>query len=289
VITFFKAVAPMPGAGAAGISLEKCIIQVTMMGLAKRHAGKTVNALSPAAQCHGTTAKSNRPRTRLSDQLYGQIFEQIVSGHFKVGDRLPSEKEICERFSVSRPVVREALLRLSADGLATSRQGLGTFVSHQPAARIQTFARAQDVASYLRCQETRMALEGDAARLAAERRTPEQMRAIEETLERFARNAANGKPDPEDDMAFHSCIAAATQNDFYLQVLDHINESLSGFMRLSLSLTRTGPKHRAQQVMDEHAAIVDAIREQDGERARVAMQFHLGQARRRMVDRDRDR
>ncbi|WP_119157265.1 FadR/GntR family transcriptional regulator [Caldimonas tepidiphila] len=244
---------------------------------------------APPAATSGKLVLARGQRTRLSDQLYGQIFEQIVSGQLKVGDRLPSEKEICDSFGVSRPVVREALLRLGADGLVTSHQGLGTFVSHQPVARIQSFARAQDVASYLRCQEVRISLEGDAARLAALRRTDEHLQAIEEAQERFSRNAINGRPDPQDDLAFHSSIAAATQNDFFLEVLQHIHESLSGFLRLSLSLTRTGSKHRAQRVVDEHAAIVDAIREQDGERARIAMQFHLQQALRRMVDRERDR
>jgi GntR family transcriptional repressor for pyruvate dehydrogenase complex len=237
----------------------------------------------------GTLVLARGQRTRLSDQLYGQIFEQIVSGRLKVGDRLPSEKEICEQFGVSRPVVREALLRLGADGLVTAHQGLGTFVSHQPVARIQSFTRAQDVPSYLRCQEVRIALEGDAARLAAERRTDEQMNAIEEAHARFTQNAEKGKLDPQDDLAFHASVATAAQNDFYLQVLEHINESLFGFMRLSLSLTRTGSKQRTQRVLEEHSAIVDAIREQDGERARVAMQFHLGQARRRVVDRERDK
>jgi GntR family transcriptional repressor for pyruvate dehydrogenase complex len=251
--------------------------------------GNQEQLVSKAVPAPGTLVLARGQRTRLSDQLYGQIFDQIVSGRLKVGDRLPSEKEICEQFGVSRPVVREALLRLSADGLVTAHQGLGTFVIHQPAARIQTFARAQDVASYLRCQEVRIALEGDAARLAAERRSDEQMEAIEAAHARFALNAEKGQLDPQDDLEFHSCIAAAAQNDFYLEVLEHINEALLGFMRLSLSLTRTGSKQRTQRVLEEHAAIVDAIREQDGERARVAMQFHLGQAKRRMVDRNRDR
>jgi GntR family transcriptional repressor for pyruvate dehydrogenase complex len=242
-----------------------------------------------AATPAGTLVLARGQRTRLSDQLYGQIFDQIVSGRLKVGDRLPSEKEICEQFGVSRPVVREALLRLGADGLVMAHQGLGTFVSHQPVARIQSYARAQDVASYLRCQEVRIALEGDAARLAAERRSEEQLRAIEDAHAHFAQNAEKGRASPEDDLAFHASVAAAAQNDFYLQVLEHINESLIGFMRLSLNLTRTGSRQRVLRVVEEHAAIVDAIREKDGERARVAMQFHLGQARRRVVDRERDR
>jgi GntR family transcriptional repressor for pyruvate dehydrogenase complex len=228
-------------------------------------------------------------RVRLSDQLYGQIFEQIVSGRLAVGAQLPSENEICEQFGVSRPVVREALLRLKADGLVATQQGRGSFVIHQPADRIRSFAKAQDVAGYLRCLEVRIALEGDAARLAAQRRTEEQMEAIEAAHQRFVDTAETGKLDPAVDLAFHARIAEASGNSFYLDVLDAIHESIAGFMRLTLNLTRTGSRQRAARVVDEHAAIVAALREQDPERARVAMQFHLTQARQRLVDRSRDR
>ncbi len=227
-------------------------------------------------------------RVRLADQLYGQIFEQIVSGRLNVGDKLPSEHEICDRFGVSRPVVREALLRLRADGLVTAHQGLGTFVSHQPAPRLKTFPDVQNVGAYLRAQEVRVALEGDAARLAAMRRSDEQLHKIEQAHEAFVAALAAGQVSPEADLVFHASIAEASGNDFYLGVLESIHEAISGFMRLTLSLTRTGSRQRAQRVADEHVAILAAIREQDGERARVAMQFHLGQARYRLVDRERD-
>jgi len=227
-------------------------------------------------------------RARLADQVYGQIFEQIVSGGLNVGDKLPSENEISERFGVSRPVVREALLRLRADGLITAHQGLGTFVSHQPAPRLKTFNDVQNVSAYLRAQEVRVALEGDAARLAALRRTDEQLKKIADAHAAFADSLTHGQVSPEADLAFHASIAEASGNDFYLGVLESIHESINGFMRLTLSLTRTGSRQRAQRVVDEHATILDSIREQDSERARVAMQFHLGQARHRLVDRERD-
>ncbi|CPP36214.1 GntR family transcriptional regulator [Bordetella pertussis] len=205
-----------------------------------------------------------------------------------MGDKLPSEHEICEKFGVSRPVVREALLRLRADGLVTAHQGLGTFVSHQPAPRLKTFSDVQNVGAYLRAQEVRVALEGDAARLAALRRTDEQLHKIGEAHAAFVEELEHGRVSPEADLAFHASIAEASGNDFYLGVLETIHESISGFMRLTLSLTRTGSRQRAQRVADEHAAILGAIREQDAERARIAMQFHLGQARHRLVDRDKD-
>ncbi|CFT94782.1 GntR family transcriptional regulator [Bordetella pertussis] len=189
---------------------------------------------------------------------------------------------------MSRPVVREALLRLRADGLVTAHQGLGTFVSHQPAPRLKTFSDVQNVGAYLRAQEVRVALEGDAARLAALRRTDEQLHKIGEAHAAFVEELEHGRVSPEADLAFHASIAEASGNDFYLGVLETIHESISGFMRLTLSLTRTGSRQRAQRVADEHAAILGAIREQDAERARIAMQFHLGQARHRLVDRDKD-
>ncbi len=227
-------------------------------------------------------------RTRLSDQIYGRVFDEIVSGRYAVGDRLPTEMEISEAWGVSRPVVREALLRLRADGLVVSHQGLGTFVSTQPAPRIRTYARAQDVASYLRCQEVRIALESDAARLAAMRRTSEQLDAIVEAHEAFAKSVRAGRMTAEEDLAFHARIVEAAGNDLYPQVLATIHETLLGFMRLTLSLTRTASRERGERVIAEHRAIVDAIRDGDGEVARAAMTYHLSQARRRLVDRGRD-
>ncbi|AUL16256.1 FadR/GntR family transcriptional regulator [Bordetella bronchiseptica] len=253
-------------------------------------ARKQESAKSAAVDADGVVALhlERGQRVRLADQLYGQIFDQIASGRLNVGDKLPSEYEICEKFGVSRPVVREALLRLRADGLVTAHQGLGTFVSHQPAPRLKTFSDVQNVGAYLRAQEVRVALEGDAARLAALRRTDEQLHKIGEAHAAFVEELEHGRVSPEADLAFHASIAEASGNDFYLGVLETIHESISGFMRLTLSLTRTGSRQRAQRVADEHAAILGAIREQDAERARIAMQFHLGQARHRLVDRDKD-
>ena len=228
-------------------------------------------------------------RDRLSDQLYGKVFEQITSGHFKVGDQLPSEVEIAEQFGVSRPVVREAFLRLRVDGLITSRQGLGTFVSHQPALRTKVFAEPQDIASYLRCQELRITLEGDAARLAAERHTDEQLTAIAAAHDAFSSGVHTGNPTPAADLEFHARIAEASGNEFYSNMLESIHGAMVGLMRLTLGLTRTASKKRALTVLGEHSAIVSAIRAREGEQARVAMQFHLGQARRRLIDRRRDK
>lgn len=192
-------------------------------------ARKQESAKSAAVDADGGVALhlERGQRVRLADQLYGQIFDQIASGRLNVGDKLPSEHEICEKFGVSRPVVREALLRLRADGLVTAHQGLGTFVSHQPAPRLKTFSDVQNVGAYLRAQEVRVALEGDAARLAALRRTDEQLHKIGEAHAAFVEELEHGRVSPEADLAFHASIAEASGNDFYLGVLETIHESIT--------------------------------------------------------------
>lgn len=227
-------------------------------------------------------------RQRLGDQLYGQILEQILSGQLREGDRLPPEKAICQMFGVSRPIVREALIRLCADGLLQARQGAGTFVTSVPVERLRSFANPGDVAALLRCIELRLAVEGAAARLAAERRSAEQMARIVAAHEEFAREIDGGAMRAQTDLAFHDAIVAATSNEFFRAAMQGIAAALTRFMRLSLSLTRTGSRERARQVLHEHTQIVEAIRAQDADAAQIAMQFHINQARRRLVDRSRD-
>lgn len=227
-------------------------------------------------------------RQLLSDQLYGQILDQIVSGVLNEGDRLPPEKEICAMFGVSRPVVRDALLRLRADGLLRTRQGSGTYVLRRPVDRLKDFAKSADLAGFLRCLEVRMPLEAAAARLAAERRTSKQLANIEEAHERLQADVSTGHITTQNDLAFHAAIAAATGNEFFAQVFGPIHSSVIGFMDVSLNLTRTGSRERILQVLNEHTLILEAIQSQEPEAAHVAMLFHIERSRRRVTDRAQD-
>ncbi|HQT46103.1 MAG: GntR family transcriptional regulator [Acidocella sp. 20-63-7] len=227
-------------------------------------------------------------RQRLGDQLYGQILEQIVSGRLSEGTRLPAEQDICKMFGVSRPVVRQALSRLRADGLVQARQGSGTYVMARPADRLLSFAEPRQIADFLRCIEIRLVLEGSAARFAAERRSEKEMADIIVAHERFRLEAEAGALRTESDLTFHTAIATASGNHFFPEMLENLHEYLSGFMNLTLRLTHTSPHERASVVLQEHSLIVEAIRNQDPESAQIAMQFHITQARRRMIDRKRD-
>jgi DNA-binding FadR family transcriptional regulator len=227
-------------------------------------------------------------RERLGDMLYGQILDQIVSGSLKEGDKLPSENQICQAFQVSRPTVRAALTRLHADGLVATRQGSGTFVQKRPSDHLMRLAKVSDVAGMLRCLEIRIALEGQAAALAAQRHTPEQLERIQETLDVLKADFERAGIPAQADFEFHRAVAEASGNELFADLLNVLNDAIQQAMTLALSLTRIGSKERARRVLDEHEAIVDAIARGDAEAAGLAMRYHLHRARQRVTDRQRD-
>lgn len=228
-------------------------------------------------------------KQRLVDILYGRILERIVSGELKEGDRLPSEHQICQQWNVSRPTVREALMRLNADGLVTARQGAGTFVSRRPSDLLTRLAVVSDVPGLLRCLEVRNALEGQAAGLAAQRRTPEQMHGIAAALEALGRTLDSGVVSAEEDFAFHLAVAGASGNGMFVDILQLLGSQVKHAMGVALGITQATSRERAQRVFAEHKAVVDAIARGDAEGAGLCMRFHLHRARQRVIDGQRDR
>lgn len=235
---------------------------------------------------------------RLSDQFYGQIVERIVSGVLKEGDKLPSENELSRAYSVSRPVVREALMRLKADGLVSTRQGIGSFIRRRPPQGLTHFAAPSDVAGVLRCFEARFPIEGATARLAAQRASPRAIQAIEEALRTFEhamRGSADNKakrgdhqPPEAADFDFHIAVARAAGNEIFVSILSSLHIAISSSMRVALGITKSGSDDRIRRVWEEHEAIYDAIVAKDAEAADLAMRYHLHRARRRLTDHARD-
>ncbi len=223
-------------------------------------------------------------RWRLSDLLDGQLLKQIVEKELPEGRRLPSEAEISQMFGASRPVVREALKRLQTDGLVYARKGAGSFVRMRPPTRLTEFAEPSAVPGYLRCNEARMAIEGEAARLAATRRTRDQLARIRQAMDAMVDAFAMGEPGIEQDVAFHKAIAEASDNELFPRLLGDLAELMRGSMAMGLGLTRIGSDLRRELVLTEHQQIVDAIAAQDAEAAGLYMRFHLTQSRLRTID-----
>jgi DNA-binding FadR family transcriptional regulator len=237
------------------------------------------------------------PRQSLTSILIEALSERIQSGRYKPGDQLPTEKDMIEEFNVSRTVVREAIANLKANGLVSTRQGKGGFVLEQavvPAFRISDdkLALAEDL---LEALEVRIGVESEAAALAARRRTPEQLVAIEAACDAMDAALARGEETVALDIAFHRKIAEATGNRHFVGLFTYLGEVLMTRARLSVSgaqqsLTPYDAKTLGEyqaRISSDHRRIVEAIAAGDGDGARAALRMHLGGSRERLAARIR--
>jgi GntR family transcriptional regulator, transcriptional repressor for pyruvate dehydrogenase complex len=217
-------------------------------------------------------------RPKLSERVASALRQQILSGEIQPGQKLPTEIQMTESYGVSRTVVREAIATLSADRLVESRQGAGVFVIERPA---QAFAAiSQEIGSKishaLNVLEVRMGIEIESAGLAAMRRNSAQEAQIQEAFFEFERLLEQRMATGKVDFAFHRAIAAATNNPFYVEVLDAL-----GSRTIPCDVTSPWGTEsvltREYQVglQREHLAILKAISASDADAARAAMRAHL--------------
>ncbi len=223
-------------------------------------------------------------KTRLADAVYGQILEDILGGTFAEGDKLPSEQELCAAFRVSRPVTREALMRLQADGLVRTHQGVGSFVNRRPSARLAEFASSAEISDYLRSLEPRILLETEAARLAAQWRSPAQLDAIRQAHAAMQDSVARGEHSWSEDIAFNDAIIEAAGNGYFALLMQTIRNSVVTAMAVGLDLGRDREPGQRGRVIEEHASILSAIMSQDSDSAATYMRYHLLQARAGLID-----
>lgn len=211
-------------------------------------------------------------------QVTDALRSQIAKGRFRTGDRLPSEAQLTQEFGVSRTVVREAIAALRSDGLVEARQGAGVFLLEQATPERRPFQNVDlaRVSSLIEMLELRTAVEGDAAALAALRRSPGQEGKIIEAFDAFRSCAAAGQPTAEADFAFHVAIAEATNNPRFREFLEVLGPALiprrailGGGEEAAL------PTEELGRLVDEHEAILVAIQNGEEDAARAAMRAHL--------------
>lgn len=233
----------------------------------------------------GTVDLVARPaarQTRLADQVYEQVLEQIVSGRVKEGSKLPSEKDLCDLFEVSRPIVREAIMRLNADGLVTTRKGSGSFVQKCPAPDFIKVASAGGIADLFRCWELRIPVEAEAAYLAALRSNLGEIKEIEQSLMELESLFDTSADGTEADFNFHYAIASASGNNLFVSTLQSLHDRIEQGSELAHRVSGKDNRARLKRIFNEHKSIFDAIASGDGEAARTAMRRHIEMARDRM-------
>jgi GntR family transcriptional regulator, transcriptional repressor for pyruvate dehydrogenase complex len=221
----------------------------------------------------------------LSEVVSRDLETRIRSGEFRPGSQMPSEKQLGTMLGVSRPVVREAVARLKADGFVETRQGAGMFVTASPGLRdfrVVIDAAARDEIGQL--LELRKAVEVAAAELAAQRRTEDDLKAIRETMERMDTAIRDRGDGIDADDAFHAAVAGATHNPYLRRFIMFLGHHFSDTRRYAWTEEghRQGMPRDAQR---EHERIFAAIAAGDGRRARDAAAAHLqGSAARQGLD-----
>ncbi|MEU5220523.1 FCD domain-containing protein [Streptomyces sp. NPDC020807] len=201
-------------------------------------------------------------RAGLSDQVIAELRNQITSGEWPVGSRIPTEPELVEQLGVARNTVREAVRALAHNGLLDIRQGSGTYVvatSELAGVMHRRFADADP----RHVAELRSTLESAAARFAAERRSERDLRQLDALLARREEAWESGEAEKfvTADAAFHHAVVAASGNEVLTELYADLGDLLREWLRGDV-----GQDLRPENHMD-HARLVAAIRAGDAERA----------------------
>lgn len=219
---------------------------------------------------------------KLSDVAYAKIFGRISGGEYAVDSRLPTENELAQLLSVSRPVVREALARLRDDGLVASRRGSGTYVLRTPEPEQTRAAPLLSIGDMRRCLEFRISFEGETAWHAARGRGDPT--SLSEALAGLEEGLKADTISTESDFQFHLEIAKATGNRFFVATMSSLRESIVSGMEITRSFGLLHTREALLGVHREHLAIFDAVAAGDSDRALKSMRKHLQNAMQRAFD-----
>jgi GntR family transcriptional repressor for pyruvate dehydrogenase complex len=228
------------------------------------------------------TTELRRP-TALSEQLVRVVEGRVRRGQLPQGARLPTERELCAEFAVSRAVVREAIARLRADGYVETRQGAGAFVpvgAGRLSFRLGTQGPADRV-ELRHVMELRLAVEVAAAELAARRHTPADLAAMQGALAAMSEAIRTRSDGSEADDRFHAAIAAATRNPHLRRFVEFLRHQFGATRRPTWSAEGHG-RGEPRLAQREHERLFAAIRARDGRAARRAARAHLVSSARRL-------
>jgi len=220
------------------------------------------------------------PRQNLTHQLTYDLGIAIVEGTYPVGGGLPSEADLCVQYNVSRSSTREAVKMLSAKGLISSRPKQGIRVLPENSWNMfdtdvltWILSSKPSLALLKEFTQVRLAIEPQAAALAAMNATYEQLEDIEKALTRMV-EADQGLDDPLDaDIAFHTSILVASGNRFFVQLTEFIGTAL----RVSIRYTNKIKGVPGADVK-KHADILNTIKSRNPDRARDAVTAILDEA-----------
>jgi DNA-binding FadR family transcriptional regulator len=223
--------------------------------------------------------------TSLTDKVVATLLADILDGTLRPGMRLPTENGLMHRFTVSRSVVREAISRMQAERIVETRHGVGSFILPPPARVVQLEGPQQTtLVDAFAILEFRTEIESSAAAFAATRRSDADLAQMAQALTQFDHALRVGSTDVvAHDVAFHTAIAAASGNRYFVEVMQQMGRGVSP--RSQLRPQEIAALDRAallREVLREHRMIEQAIVRRDADDARAAMRMHLAHSRERL-------
>jgi GntR family transcriptional repressor for pyruvate dehydrogenase complex len=217
-----------------------------------------------------------RDNKKLYRHILDSVSADISAGRLGLGQKLPSERELADKFQVSRPTVREAMLALEIRGLVEARHGSGVYVTQA----LPTEARnpGPNVSAF-ELLEARSLVEGEAAALAAATLSDADLASLDEILLQMERENETQTGDEYADRNFHLKIAESSRNPALLSAVEHLWELRHASPLVEHTLDRAR-RNGLKPRINEHRSILAALRARDPESARKAMRAHLS----RVVD-----
>ena len=218
----------------------------------------------------GTAEIANRAQDRLYQELARSLTSDLASERYKVGERLPAERELASGYGVSRPTVREAIIALEVQGFVEVRIGSGAYVKRIPGKDDKPNFNV----TAFELTEARLLIEGEAAALAATQITDPELSALERLIADIAAENRTGGGQEDADQAFHLAIARATRNTAIFNTIEELWR-LRKTSPESALLHEKARTANIKPVVDEHTAVLIALRARDPAKARAAMRTHL--------------
>jgi GntR family transcriptional repressor for pyruvate dehydrogenase complex len=253
--------------------------QIARVTVDMRYSSRTIAGILASfvsARAEGNVVYKLIRTSRLYEQIVQQIEESIVKGDLKAGDQLPAERDLAQRFGVSRTAVREAVKALREKGLVEAYSGRGTFITDGTTQAVRQsldlMVKIGQPEGSTHLAEVRAILEPEIAALAAIRIQEPELSTMREAVTTMDRAFKNPEAYIEADLDFHLALAEGAANPLILSLLDSI-VGLLREQRLRIFRVPGGPE-RGQIY---HKRILDAVERHDSEKSREGMRAHLYQ------------
>ncbi|RRD95483.1 FadR family transcriptional regulator [Clostridiales bacterium COT073_COT-073] len=207
----------------------------------------------------------------LAEQIEEQIYHFILDTPFKVGDKLPNEFILAEKFEVGRSTIREAVRLLAAKGVLEVRHGAGTYVISTTPFDLDPLGlqRIEDkIGLAMDLADVRMLLEPGIAEMAATKATDEDIATLKRLCDVVEQKIKKGEEYMKEDIAFHTAVAASAKNKVLEQLIPVIDTAVMMFVNVT-------HKKLTNETILTHRAVVDAIADRDPIGARSAMMMHM--------------